>query len=319
MPNTTSRDNGLVMPTLDETFMVNNPQHKAAAVSRLARYGLEGSPQERTTGKAWYGLGHDVVESQRGDLSFRTAAGIAAALSPGQDWEKQNIPAIGESQALDEGDWEMVRKGYEGGLDEHRARRARGEQGVPSLPSRQPEIAAMLREKAPHLAGASDPMLLKTHAMLQGQDPEEAMTRHANPKTHAFFHGLMDPRHQGGDLAIDYRMSDMVANQMRSTTAYRALGKGYYKNPPFRGEMQTNYQHHEDIVGQAGQVMAAKGGRSFAAFRQPLAAQAYLWVAGKNYEQRHPDRQMSVQNPGEVFTGPTRTGQPYMSRSGGRL
>jgi hypothetical protein len=304
------------MPTMRETFQINDPRHQARAVARLTKWGLEGTPQERRQGKEWYGMGHEAVRANQGDLSLRTATGIAAALSPGQDWSKRNIPSIGESQVLDTNDWEMIQRTYAGGIDALRGRRARGEKGVPSLPNRHPEVAAMLAEKAPHLSGNSDPMLLKAHSMLRGADPEEVMTRYDNPKTNAFFHGLLDPTHQESHLAVDYKMADLTNNSMQAPAAYRALGKGYYKQAS-RGK--TNYQHYEDTIAMAGQAMAQKGGRSFAAFRQPLGAQSYLWNIAKNYELGHPERKMSQQNPGEAFSGPVRKGQRYMSPTGGRL
>jgi hypothetical protein len=318
MPRATQRGSGLAIPDTATTHDINHPQYRAAAVARITRFGLEGSPQQRTVGKGWYGLGHEAVRANQGDLGFRTAAGVASALSPGSDWEKANIPSIAQSQALTHEDWSLIHDTYHGGWADIRGRKARGENVKPGAsPRRHAEVSAMLAERAPTLASSSDSQLLKVHSMLhQGVDPEDAMPRYGNPKTHAFFHGLLNPNHTQSHLAIDYKMADMVSNEMRPTQAYRGLGKGYSK----RGDRKTSYQHHEDIIRMAGQAMHLQGGRSFAAFAQsPLKAQAYVWSIGKDIEQSHPERKMSQQRPGETFTGPARRGQPYMSPSGSHL
>ena len=317
MPSHTMRDSGIVIPDTVTTHDINHPQYRDAAVARLTRFGLEGSPQQRTVGKGWYGLGHEAVRANQGDLSFRTAAGVASALSPGSDWEKANIPSIAQSQALTTEDWDLVHDTYHGGWEDIRSKKAAGIDPGRKMPKRHAEVSAMLRERAPTLSSSSDSQLLKVRSMLHGGvDPEDAMPRYDNPKTHAFFHGLLNPEHTQSHLAIDYKMADMVSNTMRPTQAYRGLGKGYAK----RGDKKTSYQHHEDIIAMSGQAMHLQGGRSFAAFAQsPLKAQAYLWSIGKDIEQTHPDRKMSQQRPGETFTGPQRSGQPYMQQSGSHL
>jgi hypothetical protein len=319
MPTRTVRDSGLVIPSVAETFDITNPSHQAAAVARVTRWGLEGTAQERTAGKQWYGMGHESVKANQGDLSFRTAAGIASALSPGSDWEKRNIPSIGESQMLNTKDYEMISRTRKEGLANLRVERAAGRTNA-TVPKRHADVDAMLKAKTPNLVGASDSQLLNVHAMLQGADPEDVMTRLRQPKTHAFFHGLLNPEHTQTHLAIDYKMADINANKMIGSQSYRGIGQGYYQKTPYRGRDKTNYQHHEDIIRMAGQAMHLEGGRSYAAFaHSPLKAQAYIWTLGKNYEQRHPERKMSQQNPGETHSGPVREGQPYMGPGGERL
>lgn len=317
MPRATKRGSGLEIPDTATVHDINNPQYRDAAVARMTRFGLEGTPAQRKTGKEWYGLGHEAVHSEKGDLPFRVAAGVASALSPGSDWSKRNIPSIGQSQALTTEDWGLIHDTYHGAWAGIREKKAQGLDPGMTKPKRHAEVSAMLAERAPILSSSSDSQLLKVHSMLHGGvDPEAAMSRYDNPKTHAFFHGLLNPEHTETHLAIDYKMADMVSNRMQPTQAYRGLGKGYAK----RGDKKTSYQHHEDIIRMAGQAMHAAGGRSFAAFSQsPLKAQAYVWSIGKDIELSHPERKMSLKNPGETFTGPTRRGQPYMAPSGSHL
>ena len=317
MPRHTFRDSGLVIPDTVTVHDINHPQYREAAVARITRFGLEGTPAQRTAGKEWYGLGHDSVRANQGDLPFHVATGVAAALSPGSDWSKRNIPSIGESQALNDKDWQLINDTYHGGWADIRERKARGEYVKKgTMPQRHAETTAMLREKAPHLSGSSDSQLLKVHSMLRGGvHPEEAMSRYSNPKTHEFYHALLDPTHTRRGMAIDYKMADMVANEMRGAQSYRGLGAGYAK----RGDKKTSYQHHEDIIAMAGQAMHLRGGRSFAAFAQsPMKAQAYVWSIGKDIEQTHPERKLKAGSD-ETHTGPTRKGQPYMQPSGSHL
>ena len=122
--------------------------------------------------------------------------------------------------------------------------------------------------------------------------------------------GCSTPNHTQTHLPVDYRMADLVANEMRSTKANRKLGGGYYKQAS-RGK--TSFEHHEDVIRQAGQAMHLEGGRSFAAFGgSPLKTQADLGGLGKDVEQAHHERKLIRPNPGEVHTGPVRRGQPYM-------
>ena len=277
------------MPTLDETFDVNNPQHQEQAVARLTKFGLSGSASDCRAGSRWYQQAHEDVNAGRGEVPMRTAAGLASALSGGSDWTGRNVDSVSAIQKLTPEDWSLVRSTHVPGGKRHA------------------EVDAMLRERAPILRASSNVQLLKGHSLLTGTDPEDAFSRTTSPKTHAFFHGVNNPRNELGILPMDYRAADVAANQMRPSQSYRGIGRGSYKQQPGL----TPYEHYENIHIAAGQAMADIGGRAFAPMRHPLAAQGYIWHLGKQFELSHPEAPKG--------RGPNRMGQPYTSFSGSPL
>lgn len=310
MSNITQRGSGLHTVSFD----IRNPQHAAAAVVRLANFGLSGSPSDRRAGRNWYPEAHDIVQESRGGLSMRAASGITSALSPGSDWSARNVPALSEAVGLRPREWSDIQQSHASAVSELQQRRAAGVAGRWDKPSRHPDIDAMLRERAPHLVGSSNPQLLKAHRMIQGEDPDVVLPRMTSPKTNAFYHGILNPQHGGSQVPIDYRMADIAANSMRSYSTPRYIDKD---RPPggSRGSGgPSNYALHENLVGAVGTVLTQRGGRAFAFGRHPLHTQAYLWHMSKQMELSHPQAKRT--STGAPFTGPHRTGQAYTAASG---
>ena len=171
----------------------------------------------------------------------------------------------------------------------------------------------MLRERAPALAGTTDSNLLRAHRMIQGEHPLDVLTRAGSPKTRAFYGGIAEPGHRRGDVPIDYRMYDLIRNEMHPQDAKRPIERGSYARPQMG---TTGYEHAEQIIGAVGAGLRERGGRRFSGATSPLRTQAVLWMQAKGYELNMPGSKASRQRPGERFSGPARTGQEYTGPSG---
>ena len=108
-----------------------------------------------------------------------------------------------------------------------------------------------------------------------------------------------------------------MANSMRPRDMNRgSLDTGSYaKAPIWASEGKTFYEHGEDIYHAVSENLRQRGGRRYAGM-YPLRTQALLWVQGKGHELGHPEAKMSRKRPGEMHSGPSRRGQPYVTESG---
>ena len=293
---------GLHIPSTEETFNINDPQHRAMASARIARFGMEygkSHPDVLARGKQWYDVAHQDIQSLRGDIPMRTAAGLVSVVSGGSDWEKANKRVLEGVGSLEESDWQDIRSSTASQYKQLATERAAGKT-TSKKAARHADISSMLAEKAPILSLSSNEQLIKAHSILRGADPESVLDPYSSPKTARFYHGLLQPRHRDPGIAVDYRMADVVANQMRGTGTERGLGTGHYKRP---GRGLTSYQHHEQLINEAGAQMQALGGRQFQGMGTPLRRQAAIWSMAKDYEMTHPEAKAGM--------GPVRRGQKY--------
>lgn len=304
-------------------FDVHNPRHRARAADRLAVFGLQGGREERATGIAWYPTANRIVraEALMDRITAEQAAAIASVLSPGSDWSARNIPAVTEAVQLSEREWDLIADAQMRAVRALSERRARGEAGRWERPQRSLHIADLLAWRAPSLGMQTDRQLLKARSILRGHHPDVVIPRATSPKTNAFYRAIFQPYHAQPVLPIDYRMADLIANEMRIRETERRIDYDrplrYDSNGQFlRRAAPSAYRRHEQIIARAGQIMAERGGRGFQAFRRPITAQAYLWVLAKSYEQSLPGAKQSRQRPGEMFSGPPRRGQPYTTSTG---
>lgn len=298
-------------------FDITNPQHRIAAINRLTTMGLSLPSHLVREGGSWYPEAHENVAAtaRESGLSLHTAAGVTAALSPASDWGSHNIPAVSQAAGLRKKDWSTIMRLHgESVADLHR-RRAAGTATSTERPVKHPGISDLLSERgATSLSQATVPNLIRAHRMVVGgEHPLDVLTRQTSPKTRAFYTGIAEPRHRGREIPIDYRMYDLIANEMRPQNTERKIDVGSYA----RASMgKTRYEHAEDIVGEVGRTMRLLGGRRFGGASSPLGAQATLWMGGKHHELHMPGSKASRQRPGERFSGPARRGQAYTDEHG---
>lgn len=266
---------------------VENPQQFGATVQRLVNMGMHLPDHIVEAGMQWYPTAHDTIagSGREVDLKPRAAHGIVAAVSPNMDFDNRNVGALRDIRNLDESDWQMI----------HRSAALVGGKAQ----KRHPEVAAMLKEKAPSISGAYDTALVKAHRILRGEDPESVLDRRTAPKTHSFFHNLHEP-HEYGFVTVDGRHFDIVNNQRLSWTN---TNRGIDRAMNVRGG-QTRYENIEELTKVATNRIADRDRRYQGAL--PHDMQAVLWMGGKAIE-----RGGTLEG-----KGAKRQGQPYTDHRG---
>jgi hypothetical protein len=212
----------------------------------------------REAGKNWYPQVHDAAQKAAvtHGRSTRAAAGVVAAVSPNMDWENSNINAFDEIGNLDHGDWDMIHRSSQG-------------------KTRHPEVAAMLKEKAPSLSRAPDGGLLKAHQIWhEGADPDAVMPVQTAPKTNHFYHNILEP-HRNTGATIDGRQADLAVDAMRPWTMDRGISSAGLK----RGG-QTRYENYQNAVSVAAKHLSVL----------PQELQAMTWTHAKSVERTRPDQ-----------------------------
>jgi len=275
-----------------EQFMANTARRLVTMGMHLPNHVIE-------SGRQWYPVVHEAAKKTVGmdtaegrrikDIS--TAGGIIAAVSPNLDFDSRNIHAVTELAGLDSSDWDMIRRSAT-------AKQADGKTQAP----RNPEVAAMLREKAPSLVSSYDTGLVKAHRLLSGDQLRDVLPRASAPKTSHFADNIINPFEDTG-VTVDYRHHDIVANQMMSPKASRGISTADLKTAGRR----TRYEDIEHITRLAS-TLAGKRDERFRGIL-PHDMQAILWMGGKHIETQGGARRV----------GPARKGQPYTTETGAPL
>lgn len=234
------------------TAQVNRDPSTRAQTLRL-RNMYDATPEEvKQAGSQWYPQVHDAAQKAAHEYkhSVRAAAGLVAAVSPNMDWEKNNINAFDEISNLGHSDWSAIAASSKG-------------------KTRHPEVAAMLKEKAPSLSRAPDLGLMKAHKIWhEGVDPDEVMPLQTAPKTNHFFHNILEP-HKNTGATIDGRQADIAVDAMRPWTMDRGISSaGLASGRP------TRYEHYQNAVNIAAKHLGVL----------PHTLQAATWTLGKDVE-----------------------------------
>lgn len=231
------------------------------------------TPDEvRQVGSQWYPQVHDAAQKAAHEhgRTTRAASGVVSAVSPNMDWENSNINAFDEIGNLNHEDWRSI---------EASAR----------MDSRHPDVAAMLKEKAPSLSRAPDTGLLKAHRIWHGgEDPDVVLPRATAPKTNHFFHNILEP-HKDTGATIDGRQADIAVDAMRPWKMDRGISSADLK----RGG-QSRYENYEHAVNIAAQRFGIL----------PHELQATTWTQAKDLEKTRPTQKQ----------GDPRLAQSYQSR-----
>lgn len=276
-----------------------HPRQFRNAVRNTANMIVSASDSLAEQGLNWYPRVHDVAMAQgRGvGLGIHAASGVVAAVSPSMDFENQNIHAVTDLAGLSTPEWDMISRSNEQMVQSPATGR------MVSAP-RDPEVGAMLKERAPNVAAATDANLMKANAIFRGGDYDEVMPRRTSPKTNAFAHTIEDPGLTTHSfVTIDGRQSDIAANQMRPWKQDRRIDSA-----ALASGKPTRYEDNEAVVHAGTEVAGAMDPR----FRDANAAggQATSWMVGKAMEmdtERFPKKDGSPRKQG-VF----REGQPYI-------
>ena len=230
------------------------------------------SPEEvRQAGRQWYPQVHEAAQKAAHEhgRSIRAAAGLVSSVSPNMDWEKNNINAFDEIGNLTHGDWRDVERSS-------------------TQQKRIPEVGAMLSEKVPSLASATDNGLLNAHKIWhQGIDPDQVLPLRTAPKTNHFFHNILEP-HRDTGVTIDGRQADLAVDAMRPWT----MDRGISRAGNVRGG-QTRYENYQNAVSVAAKHLSVL----------PHELQAMTWTHAKSLE-----RTASTQR------GDVRLAQSYQAR-----
>lgn len=267
---------------------VENPQQFGATVQRLVNMGLQLPDHIVEEGMRWYPTAHETIASSGRDVDLkpRAAHGVVAAVSPNMDFDNRNVGALRDIRNLDESDWAMIHRSAQLGPGGKAQKRL-------------PEVAAMLKEKAPSISGAYDPALVKAHRILRGEDPDIVLDRRGAPKTNSFFHNLHEP-HISNYVTVDGRHFDIVNNERHP---WNMSGRGISSAMNVRGG-QTRYENIEELTRVLTNRISDRDPRyRGAAFHD---TQAVYWLGGKAIE-----RGGTLQG-----KGAKRQGQPYTDHRG---
>jgi hypothetical protein len=256
---------------------VTQPSQFRLAVRHISNvHGMAG-PEDIRAGREWYPRVH--VATQKGarhlGVSPLHAAGLVAAVSPNMDFERNNIGAFHEMGSLSPKAWETIR------------RSATATKAGP-YHQRTPEATDILRGTS--LSVASDSALLRAHRLMEGEDPEEVMSKRTGPKTHSFMHAIHDPSSHEHGITIDARAHDIAQNEMWPWT-YTGRGISSADLPSSRrvlksGEpaksfgKKTRYEHFEDAYRTSADI----------AGEHPHDMQAITWMTGKKIEKSFPTK-----------------------------
>ena len=228
-----------------------DPSYRAQSMRLRNIYNA--TPEEvRQAGAQWYPQVHDAAQKAAHEhgRSTRAAAGLVAAVSPNMDWEKNNINAFDEIGNLSHEDWRSI-------------------EASSHSKTRHPDVAAMLKEKAPSLSTAPDLGLMKAHRIWHGaEDPDVVMPRTTSPKTNHFFHNILEP-HKDTGATIDGRQADIAVDAMRPWTMDRGISSANLKTGG-----QTRYERYDEAVSRTAHRLGVL----------PHELQATTWTHAKDIE-----------------------------------
>lgn len=231
-------------------------------------------------GEEFYPRTHEQVEHdiRHTSLSPWQGAGIVAAVSPGMNYERHNVGAIHELGKLREGDWDTIHRSSQNRVYSPKVGRM--------VPTRTGEAKSVLQGYG--ISRAPDSQLLKAHAIMQGQDPEDVLSVRTSPKTNSFAHNIHEPENEHF-LTVDGRIHDIGLNRLIPwDDSSRGISSAGLKTGK-----PTRYEQFRDAATAAAHSAGLKG----------PAGQAVMWFGGKNREMNMPGA--------KADRGPDRIGQPY--------
>lgn len=250
---------------------VDNDPHPGTVTRRLLRIydsAVERNPETAAKGMHWYEAVHDAAAAagRSSGKGTRAAAGVVAAVSPNMDWERNNIGAFDEIDALSHQDWKTIVHSAQQGTRTDEAREALRGYGI---------------------SAAGDRALLKAHLIWHGgRDPEEVLPRQTAPKTNSFFHNINDVG-KTPVVTIDGRAADEVVDAMRPWSGSRGIASAATKTGK-----TTRYEEYEDHYRRAARLRGV----------QPHQMQAVTWEEGKNVERNYnPERKQGDMRAGQSY------------------
>jgi hypothetical protein len=262
---------------------IGHPETFQIALSNFL-HSVSTSPKRyRQTGEEWYPKVHEAVAHavSGGFLSGHSdpqwaGAGVVAAVSPGMDWERNNIHALTEIQRVTGRQWNEV-------LGRSTARNALS-----------PDDARKAYFGKTSISQATLPQLQKAGSIIHlGMDPHEALPFETSPKTHSFAHNIHDP----SDVrfaTVDGRAFDTMTNRVRPWEySGRGINKADLKTPG----LLSRYEHSRNVIIAAAHQMGI----------DPSSAQAISW----EHVKQHIERAGVTKAGTPRQTGPERLGQPY--------
>lgn len=209
--------------------------------------------QVKTLGRQWYPSVHDAAAKAAHSVGkdVRAGAGVVAAVSPGMDWENQNIHAFDDLDRFTPRDWRTIQESARG--------KSRNE-------------AAKAVVAGTSLSRASDDNLLKAHRIWNlGEDPDEVLDRTGAPKTNSFYHNILEP-HKDGMVTVDGRHADIITDGMRPWEMDRGISSAQLKTGK-----PTRYEQYSQMTADAAHHLGVL----------PHELQAGLWEHGKLAERNY--------------------------------
>lgn len=255
----------------------------AAALGNFLHSITSASTEHRRSGKEWYPRVHEAVakEVARGMLSGHSdphwaGSALVAAVSPGMDFEENNIHALSEMRGISSRQWDELL-----GISKRKN-------------ALDPESARQAYFGNTSIKQAALPQIQKAGRILHlGEDPTDVMPFRSNPKTLSFAHNIHDPSDSAW-ATIDGRAFDTMTNRVRP---WEYSGRGISNADLVTAGRESRYEHARNIV----QAAAAQMGVD------PSAAQAISWEHVK-----YGIELAGLTKKGEPRKqGPERLGQPY--------
>lgn len=262
-----------------------------ATAVRLSNMGMHLPSHLVEEGRQWYPTVHEVAHENARSVGITqsAASGIIAATSPNLEFDR-NVNAVGQLASLDKADWKLIERSA--------ARRTPDNRQMPRIP----EVASMLREKAPAMVATYDPNLVKARRILHGEQWRDVLQ---SPKAFHFAGNIENPGADTG-VTVDFRHGDIFTNQMWPAKQKRGLEE--WRQP---GGTPSRYEHMENITRSAAE-RAARMDPRFAGIL-PHDMQAILWVGGKWIEKLGGVRSVGVPRRGQPYT--TATGAPLAKQT----
>jgi hypothetical protein len=279
-------DNSNVSRQLSGLLVVNKDPSRATVVRRL-RNVYESTPENlREEGMNWYGSVHEAASkaARAANRSTRQASGVVAAVSPNMDWERNNINAFDEISSLKPEHWDAIQKSDS-------QPQVRNAQGKMVKAPRTQQVREILSGMS--LSSSPDSNLIKAHKIWNlGEDPEAVLPRRSAPKTNSFFRNINAP-HVGGDVTVDGRHADLIADAMRPWSGEGA-GRGIQSAALPSGK-RTRYEDYEEHTRSLAKNVGIL----------PHELQAVVWTGAKPIERGFDSARAQ---------GDARTGQSYQRR-----
>lgn len=243
------------------------------AVQNIASVYNSADAKTRAEGRMWYQRVNEMTSKDvRGtSLSERQGAGIVAAVSPNMDWENSNSSAVRDLNRLNSSQWKDIAKGDNSAL------------------------------KGTQVSSAYTSGLIKAKRIMDGEDPDEVLSRRTAPKTNSFFHNIAEPD-VNGPVTIDGRAHDIAANRLQTWESNRGIGSAALKTGK-----KTRYEHFEDSYRSAAHALSEQHGEHLL----PHEVQAVTWERGKQIERSVPTKSGAPRK-----FGVKREGQPYLGPRG---